>query len=165
MYSNGTSLNRNIPTGCVHFQFLGGKLDDTTTEAYVVLVLLIVVTILTCPLTISLNALVITAVKTKHRLRSNCNTVLACLAVADGLIGVIAQPMLVATLITTLQGDKSKEYCMVDLLTNNVIRVVCAAAFFHLVVMNVERYLAIKHSFMYTTMVTKTRILASSAAG
>ena len=162
MNSSGTSLSGTIPTECVMYNILGGKLDDTTTEAYAVLVFLIVVSIITCPFTILFNVLVIIAVKTKPRLKTNSNIVLACLAVTDGLMGVIVQPMLIAARISTLQGDTSKEYCILDQLRRNISRLFGGASMLHLVLMNVERYFAIKHSLTYTTMVTKARILASS---
>lgn len=167
MNSTETPLSGTIPSECVMYNFLGGKLDDTTTEAYAVLVFIIVASIASCPFTILLNVLVIVAVKTKHRLKTNSNIVLGCLAVTDGLMGVVAQPMFAnaATRILTLQGDTSKEYCFLsDHLTRNVSRLLCAASVFNLVLMTVERYFAIKHSFAYTTMVTKARIFASSAA-
>ena len=62
----------------------------TTSEAFVVLVFLLVVSIITCPVVISLNVLVIVAVKTKARLNTNSNIVLACLAATDGLVGAVA---------------------------------------------------------------------------
>ncbi|XP_078363855.1 sphingosine 1-phosphate receptor 1-like [Oculina patagonica] len=166
MNSSATSLSGMIPTECEMYHFLGGKLDNTTTEANAVLVFLIVVSIITCPFAILLNVLVIVAVKTKHQLKTNSNIVLGCLAVTDALIGGIAQPMFIATRILTLQGDTSKKYCFLsDHLTRNVLRLLCSASGFHLVLlMSGERYLAIKHSFAYTTMVTKARIFASSAA-
>ncbi|KAJ7353737.1 hypothetical protein OS493_032607 [Desmophyllum pertusum] len=42
------------------------------------------------------------------------------------------------------------------------MRSLSGASIRHLALINVERYLAIKHSFGYTTMVTKTRIFVSS---
>ncbi|XP_078384756.1 adenosine receptor A1-like [Oculina patagonica] len=163
MNSSAASPSGTIPAECVMYNLLGGKLDDTTTEAYAVLVFLIVCAIITCPLTTLFNVLVIVAVKTKPRLKTKSNIVLGCLAVTDGLTGVISQPWFVAMRISTLKGDTSEEYCFLEKLTRNIIRLFCAASITHLVLMSVERYLAIRHSFVYTTMVTKARILASSA--
>ena len=60
-----------------------GTLDHTTPEAYGWLVFITVFSIITCPLTIVLNALVIIAVTTKHRLNTNTNIALACLSTTD----------------------------------------------------------------------------------
>ena len=165
MNSSSTSLSGTIPTKCVMFKLLGGKLDDTTTEAYTVLIFLVVLSIITCPLTTLFNVLVMIAVKTKPRLKTNSNIVLGCLAVTDGLIGVIGIPWFVAIRISTLKGEASEEYCFLEQLTRNIIRLLCSASITHLLLMSVERYIAIKHSFAYTTVVTKTRILAASALG
>ena len=156
---SGTTLAECL----MRYDFQGGKFDDANKEAYAVLVLLIVVSIITSPFTVLLNALVIVAVKTKARLKANSNILLSCLAVTDCLVGVVAQPMFVAARISTLQGNTSKEHCILEQLTKNAVRLLCSASVLHLVLMSLERYLAIKHSFAYTTMVTKTRIFASSA--
>ena len=64
-----------------------GTLDHTTPEAYGWLVFITVFSIITCPLTIVLNALVIAyqsvIVTTKHRLNTNTNIALACLSTTD----------------------------------------------------------------------------------
>lgn len=164
MNTSRTILRGTIPTECVMYKLLGGKLNDTTSEAYAVLVFLIVIGIITCPLIISLNLLVIVAVTTKARLKTNPNTVwLACLTDNDGLVGVLAQPMFVTTRLSTLPGETSFQYCILDQVTRNSIRFLRAALITHLVFMSLERYLAIKHSFTYTVMVTKARLLALSA--
>ena len=97
MNTSATILRGTIPDECVMYKLLGGKLDDTTTEAFAVLVFIVVISIITCPVTISLNVLVIVAVKTKARLKTNSNIALACLAVTDGLVGAVAQPMFIAS--------------------------------------------------------------------
>ena len=165
MNSSATSLSGTIPTKCVMYNLLGGKLNDTTTEAYAVLIFLVVLSIITCPLTTLFNVLVMIAVKTKPRLKTNSNIVLGCLAVTDGLIGVIGIPWFVAIRISTLKSETSEEYCFLEQLTRNIIRLLCSASITHLLLMSVERYIAIKHSFTYTTVVTKTRILTASALG
>ena len=127
------------------------------------LVFLAIVCIITFPITSAFNALVIIAVKTKPRLRNMSNIALACLATTDGIMGVIGQPLFVAMLIANMQGDISSAYCSLNRLVINVIRVLVTSSLFHLVVINIERYIAIKHSFEYITVVTEARILRSSA--
>lgn len=163
MNTSATILRGTIPDECVMYKLLGGKLDDTTTEAFAVLVFIVVISIITCPVTISLNVLVIVAVKTKARLKTNSNIALACLAVTDGLVGAVAQPMFIASRLSTLQSETSYQYCILDQSTSNAIRFLCAVSIAHMVSINVERYLAIKHPFTSTVMVTKVRLLASSA--
>ena len=56
---------------------------------------------ITCPFTVLLNVLVILAVKSKPRLESKPNILLACLAVTDAMNGLAAQPAFI--LATTLK--------------------------------------------------------------
>ena len=163
MNFSATSTSSTTPDGCDIHDFLGGTLDHTTTGANVVLVLLTVVNIITCPLTIALNLLVIIAVKTKARLKNNSNAALGCLAVTDVLMGAIGQPIFAAATISNLQGETSNELCTRLIMNRTVARILLAATIHHLVLINVERYLAIKCTYAYTTMVTIARILASSA--
>ena len=164
MNSTSTSHGQGIPSGCEIYIFLGGRLDHTTTEAYAVLVFLTILSIIACPLTTLLNTLVMIAVKTKPRLRTKSNVALGCLATTDGILGVIGQPLFIAWLISMMQGDASSANCMLQQLSRNSLRVLCLASFIHLTLMNVERYIAIKHSFEYIAgMVTESRIFCSSA--
>ena len=163
MNSSPTSYNQVTPPECEIYTMLGGRLDHTSTQAYAVLVFLIVVNIIACPLTTVFNVLVVVAVKTKLRLKIMSNVALGCLATTDGLVGVIAQPLFVAWLISVIRGGDSSASCTLHQLSVNSIRVLCAISLFHLVVMNVERYIAIKHSFEHITLVTVPRILYSSA--
>ena len=164
MNSSATSLNGSAaPTLCETFRIFRGNLDHTNTEAYAALAFLIALSIATCPFTILLNVLVIAAVKTQQRLKSHSNTLLGCLAVTDALVGVIAQPMFIASRILTLHGDTSDEHCTLAQLTKNVVRLCCSSSVVHLFLMSFERYLAIKYPFTYTTLVNKARVLGSSA--
>ena len=54
-----------------------------------------------CPFTVLLNVLVILAVKSRPRLQSKPNILLACLAVTDALNGLVAQPAFISA--TTLK--------------------------------------------------------------
>ena len=73
---------------------LGGLLPPSATEAKAVVIFLAVISIVTFPFTVALNALVIIVVKMKSRLRANkSNILLACLATTDLMVGVIVQPM------------------------------------------------------------------------
>ena len=88
-----------IPHGCSMYIFLGGRLDRTSREAYAVLILLIVMSIITFPVTAVLNTLLMVAEKTKPRLKTMSNVGLSCLAMTDGLMGAIGQPIFVALMI------------------------------------------------------------------
>ena len=65
-------------------EYLGEKIAFAMTA--------IILNILSFPVTIVMNVLVIVAVKTRPRLQSNYNILLACLAGTDLLVGAASQP-------------------------------------------------------------------------
>ena len=136
---------------------------SNSTQARAVTVFLIIMNIITAPVTSLLNGLVIIAVKRKPQLKTKSSIALACLATTDCLMGVIGQPMFIASNIVILQVESSYTYCLIRQLSITVLTVLARATNLHLALMYLERYIAIKHPYRYTNMVTATRILCSSA--
>ena len=122
----------------------------------------IVVNALTCPLIIVLNILVMVAVKTKPQLRTKSNIALACLSSTDLVVGLVVQPLHIASAGSLLRGDIM--FCTItDLLPSTATLTCLLASFHHLVLMSAERYVAIKHPFTHETRVTEVRIIMASA--
>ena len=163
MNSSASSDGQITPSHCEIESYLQGGHSQTTIEVYAVLVLIAFVNIITCPLTIVLNTLVIISVNSKPRLKTNSNFILGCLATTDWIMGIIGQPLFVAWIAIILQGKASDVTCSVVHLVRSAIRVLALTSILHLVLMNVERYIAIKHSFRYIALITKARIVGSSA--
>ena len=139
-----------------------GSLDHTTPEAYAWLVFVTFISIITSPITFSLNALIIIAVKTKHRVKTKSNLAIASLSSTDGIMGVIGQPLFTSWVTAELQGNTSSTYCIRTLLSRIALRVLGIASLSHLAMMNVERYIAIKHPLQYETIVTENRLTCLS---
>jgi len=74
-----------------------------------------VLNLATCPFTILLNALIMIAVKTKRRLQTHPNILLACLALTDLMAGLVVQPLHTTTTIFLLQGKDSQDFCHIEL--------------------------------------------------
>ena len=140
-----------------------GFLDETTMWAYGWLIFIAVINIIACPFTAVMNALVIIAVKTKHRLKTKSNIALACLSTTDLTMGVIGQPAFIAWVIAQLQGNTSSTYCIKTVLSRLALRVLGNLTLSHLAMVHVERYIAIKHSLQYETIVTENRLVCLSA--
>ena len=122
----------------------------------------IVLNALTCPLIIVLNILVMVAVKTKRQLRTKSNIALACLATTDLVVGLVLQPLQIASDISLLRGDIM--FCTITYLLSSIATLICIlASFHHLVLMSAERYVAIKLPFVYEKHVTEVRIIMVSA--
>ena len=114
--------------------------------------------LIACPLVILLNALVIVVIKTKRRLQTMSNILLASLAGADLAMGLTAQPAFIAKEISRLASRLHSVYGTLYDITPSVLVVLCLASIFHLVLISADRFVAIKCSLRYDTVVTKFRI-------
>ncbi|CAH3046929.1 unnamed protein product [Porites lobata] len=161
MNSNATSQVARTVRGCEVIPLR--TLDHTTQEAYGWLVFLTVISLITCPITTGLNTLIMIAVKTKHRVKTKSNIALACLSSTDAVMGVIGQPLSIFWVIAELQGNTSSTYCVRIQLARMALRVLGVASLFHLAMVYVERYIVMKHSLKYETLVTETRSITVSA--
>ena len=130
--------------------------EPVTGEAFAVLVFITVVSIITCPLTTILNVLIIICVKTKSALRTHSNITLACLAITDVVMGAIGQPAFISWLIARGQGDDA---LWQTLLCQFIFRLLTFSSLLHMVMINLERYIAIKHTLQYTSIVTEARLI------
>ena len=125
------------------------------------LIAVAVFNLVVCPFTILLNALVIIAVKTKRRLQTHPNILLACLALSDLMVGLVVQPLY--TTRTIIQGKDAHVFCDIHFAFSISFVIFTFATTSHLILISGERYLAIKHTFTHATVVTKQRLLISSA--
>ena len=140
-----------------------GTVNDISSEVYCWLVFITVISIITCPVTTVLNALIIVAVKTKNQVRTKSNIALACLSSTDAVMGVIGLPLFSAWLIVELQGNTFGMHCELIGFTKTSLRLLSIASLLHLAIVNVERYIAIKHSLRYEIIVTEARLIGVSA--
>ena len=140
-----------------------GTVNDISSEVYCWLVFITVISIITCPVTTVLNALIMVAVKTKNQVRTKSNIALACLSSTDAVMGVIGLPLFSSWLIVELQGNTFGMHCELIGFTRTSLRLLTIASLLHLAVVNVERYIAIKHSLRYEIIVTEARLIGVSA--
>ena len=155
----------STPAGCkanpVTDLFFAKNLQQISPSGQAFLIFLIVVNILTFPLTAVLNALVMISVKMKSRLRDHkSNVLLALLALNDFSVGILAQPSFTIVSIIFCVNPPSA-YCAWRFLRPVMIFLVCASLL-HMVLLSGERYLAMKHPFAYITLVTEGRLLIAS---
>ena len=122
MNSSSASDAARIVHGCDQ-AISQGSLDHTTPEAYAWLVFVTFISIITSPITFSLNAVIIIAMKTKHRVKTKSNLAIACLSSTDGIMGVIGQPLFISWVTAELQGNTSSTYCIRTLLSRIALRV------------------------------------------
>ena len=127
-----------------------------TDVTYPHLVALTVINLLAVLPTILLNALVIVAVATRHRLQSKSNVLVAWVAGADLLNGLVIQDIVIAVELTRIFSDGP--FCRLEKASS----VALIGSFFlslsNFVLISIDRYISIKHPLRYTTIVTKQRI-------
>ncbi|XP_078345493.1 melanocyte-stimulating hormone receptor-like [Oculina patagonica] len=159
---NSTSSSSEAEKRCESILFPEFPLQFFPEDFYGLLVAAFVLELAGCPLTVLLNALVIVAVKTKRRLQTHPNILLACLALTDLMVGLVVQPLHITMTIYLIQGKSFNEFCDVNLVFMVSFAIFCIASLFHLVLISAERFFAIKHSFTRGTFVTKARLLVAS---
>ena len=116
-------------------------------------IIIIIINTITFPFTVILNLLVIKAVKTTPRLRTNNNILLACLAVTDTLTGLLGQPLFILWrifLIFNLSSSKTVGTSFVSFLL-----VILVSSYFHLMLVTFERLIAIKVTMLYSNIITE----------
>lgn len=111
--SSTSSVGEPTSPECEVYVLLGGKLDRPTSGAYAFLVFITVAGVITCPLTVALNLLVVIAVLSKPRLKSISNITLVCLATTDCLVGLI-RPLVIAMKVSLLQAEAASANCMLQ---------------------------------------------------
>lgn len=122
----------------------------------------IIVNGMACPFTVLLNVLVIKAVKTRRRLRTNANILLACLAATDTLTGIAVKPSFV--LWKTFQLLNVTCYDGVRVFHNAFLRAVSLCSCLHLMLVTSERLIAIKFTSSYPYVVITRNIKVAVAA-
>ena len=160
---NTSETSQTVSTGRECGLTPQGTVNDISSEVYCWLVFITVISIITCPVTTVLNALIMVAVKTKNQVRTKSNIALACLSSTDAVMGVIGLPLFSSWLIVELQGNTFGMHCELIGFTRTSLRLLTIASLLHLAIVNVERYIAIKHSLRYEIIVTEARLIGVSA--
>ena len=98
------------------------------------------------------------AVKTRPRLQSKYNILLASLAGTDLLVGAATHPRFIAGQIYVIKGLSLIEYCQYHKEIYLIFGIPVLASLFHLTLISIERFVAIKCTFRYVTVVTGLRL-------
>ena len=106
--------------------------------------------------TILLNALVIIAVATRRRLRTPSNILLASMAGTDLFTGLIVQPIAVAVHVKRILSDGP--FCILETVYEQLVLVSGITSFSHLVLIGVDRFIAVKKPLRYQIIVTRRKV-------
>ena len=160
--NSSTSINGTVLTECIFHTIFGGRLHQPSYFLLqAVIVFSAVINAIASPITVVLNALLIIAAKRKPRLRAHkSNILLALLASTDLVVGLILQPTFIAMITTVVQSKSG--FCTLTDAFRHCGGCLVSASLTHLALISMERYLAIKHPFIYDTIVTEAHLLFAS---
>jgi len=139
--------------GCPYLKDFVWRKTYLTEHKYRNLVALICFDSLAIIVIVLLNALVIFAVKTKRSLQSNSNILLACLAGSDLFTGMVGLPVAVA--VNVKRAFAIEPFCALEAVHFITLYGPSYVSMDHLVVISVDRYIAIKDALRYRVIVTK----------
>ena len=106
--------------------------------------------------TILLNALAVFTVTTKRTLQSNSNILLACLAGSDLFAGMVG--LTLSVVVNVKRAFSIEPFCALETVTFISLVGPTYVSLGHLVLISVDRYIAIKDALRYRVIVTKQRI-------
>ena len=129
-----------------------------TIPVWVSFIFNIIVNSITCPFTILLNVLVIMAVKSRPRLQSKANILLACLAVTDAATGLIVQPAFILWMILKLLGIDNQTRVVSEFIMSCLLRAMFVSSSLHLTLVTFERLVAIKFPLHYYDIVNNKHV-------
>ena len=116
-------------------------------------IIIIIINTISFPCAVLLNVLVIKAVKTAPRLRTNSNILLACLAVTDALTGLLCQPLFILWRIFLVFGLSNSETAKISFISSLLVTLV--SSYLHLMLVTFERLIAIKLPMQYSNIMTE----------
>jgi len=152
---NSSTVNSSSITPAADCRTAKEKYDH---EDYIFTLSSIILNMLTCPVIVFINSLIIVAVIKKPRLQTMYNMLLACLAATDLTVGALVQPSFIFGEISLFTGFSLAGYCR--LYRETVFAFLCPslASLLLLALLSIERFLAIKYSLRYFEIVTKSRL-------
>ena len=143
---------------CPYLQDYVWRKTYTTKYKYINLLALICVNSVAIIPAILLNTLAIFAVTTKRSLQSNSNILLACLAGSDLFAGMVGLTIAVAVNEKRAFNFAIEPFCVLETVHFITLYGPSYVSMGHLVLISVDRYIAIKDALRYQVIVTKQRI-------
>ena len=116
-----------------------------------------IINIVTAPITVIVNALVVTAIFGTSRLRTPSNLLIACLALSDVFVGLTAQPGYTAYRL--MENQHRSVPCYVRIIYSAAFYVCFGVSFMTLTAVSYERFVAVRLRVRYSNLFSHSRVL------
>ena len=156
LFSNDTSDQT-----CGFVEMFQWRRRFLTPETHINFILAICFNVLACPISISINAMVVYIIFANEPLRNiPSNLVFVLMSVKDLGSSIIAQPLFLASISCRISGRCNT--CLVDLARNISLIFFTILSVFYLVFMALDRLISIRNPYLYPGIAT-TRSIAIAA--
>ena len=116
-----------------------------------------IINIVTAPLAVAVNVLVVTAIFSSSRLRTPSNLLIASLALSDVFVGLTAQPGYITYRL--MENQRRSIPCFVMVIYGASFYVCFGVSFMTLTAVSYERFVAVRLRFRYSTLFSYSRVL------
>ena len=139
---------------CFH---LPDPIFHQASQRYTMNLVTAIVNIVAAPLAVAVNVLVVTAIFSSSRLRTPSNLFIACLALSDVFVGLMAQPGYITYRL--LENQLHSVPCFVMVIYGVSFYVCFGVSFMTLTAVSYERFIAVRLQVRYNTLFSYSRVL------
>lgn len=137
--------------------YLPRPLFDRVSERLLANLITAIINIITAPVAVVANALIVIVILACPRLRTPSNLLLATLALSDALVGLTVQPGYIAYRL--MENQHRSVPCFIRLIYSSAFYVCFGVSFMTLTAISYERLVAVRLRVRYNTMFSTRRVL------
>ena len=150
-----SNISVNIaPGSCFH---LPDPVFDQVSQRFTANLIAAIINIMTAPIAVTLNALVVTAIFSTSPLRTPSNLLIACLALSDAFVGLTAQPGYINYKL--MENQTRLVPCFVRAIYCTVFYICFGVSFMTLTAVSYERLVAVRLRVRYNSLLSYSRVL------
>ena len=150
-----TNISVNISLGsCFH---LPDPIFDQVSQRFTANLISAIINIVTAPIAVIVNALVVTAIFGTSRLRTPSNLLIACLALSDVFVGLTAQPGYITYRL--MENQTRSVPCFVRIIYCAAFYICFGVSFMTLTAVSYERFVAVRLGVRYNNRFSCSRVL------
>ena len=135
---------------------------DKTSDRFTVNLVTAIINIISSPLAVISNSLIVIVIFTSSRLRTPSNLFIGCLALSDVFVGLTVQPSYIC--FRLMENQHRSVPCFVRIIYSDTFFVCCGVSFMTLSAVTYERLVAVRLRARYNDVFTTKRVLKFMAA-